>query len=130
MTPPRRRCFVLATSKLSFLLLTPRLLDTLEGYWNTDGALADETLAIIINVTEAGPVEQSFTVFSVDATGSVIFGASGASFTVNGIGQYVLPVDIATFKRVDPRLAGFRIAAATQLDTPMNYHAWISQIKS
>ncbi len=109
-------------------------LDALDGYWNTEGELADQTLAVIINVTDidSGDGDETYGLAVNGTRGGgitvpeVVFG----SITVTEVGQYVIPCDIATAKRLADNLAGIEIAATIAGTTPsITFHAWIGQIK-
>ena len=51
----------------------PYILDQLDGYWNTEGELADQTFALVVNVTEveASASTGTFTLDTVIATDAV-----------------------------------------------------------
>lgn len=81
---------------------TPYALDQLNGYWNTQGELADQTFAVVINVDSIDTTTGDETyVFSLQFGDAVGFG-SGTTIThriaVTGPGQYVALVDIDTVK--------------------------------
>ncbi|USM11593.1 minor capsid [Citromicrobium phage vB_CbaS-RXM] len=108
-------------------------LDKLDGYWNTDGELADETLAVIVNVTALdtadGDETYSLALQPLDGAGAALTGVSLGTLPIKGIGQYVLLVDAATVKQCGD-LSALRIAATVAGTTPsITFHAWMSQIK-
>lgn len=109
-------------------------LDKLEGYWNTAGELADETLAVVINVTDVdtttGDETYSLTLQAVDSSGSVLGNVTLGGFVVPGIGQYVLLLDVPTIQSIQSGLSGLRLALDVGGTTPsITYHAWLTQIK-
>lgn len=111
------------------------VLDTVQGYWNVDGELADETLAVIVNVTEidatTGDETVTFELKATDAAGVVQTEAVLGSLTVNKVGQYVFLVDAASVKLAAEDFGGLVITATLAGTTPsVGYHAWMSQIKA
>lgn len=110
------------------------VLDKLDGYWNTKGELADETLAVIVNVVAADRTTGNETyvldLVATDGAGNAQTAVNLGGVTVTGPGQYVILVDVATQKLVDADFAGLRLATTLAGTTPsLTYHAWISQIK-
>jgi hypothetical protein len=110
------------------------VLDKLDGYWNVQGELADETLAVIVNVTdvETGAADEvyTFALKATDGAGSVQAEAVLGSLEINAVGQYVFLVDAATVKQVAD-FGGLTITATLAGIAPsITFHSWMSQIKA
>lgn len=113
---------------------TEVVLDQLDGYWNTAGELADETVAVIVNVTAidatTGDETYSFALKATDGASAVQASVGLGTLAVNKTGQYVFLVDVATAKLCDSDVAGLIVTATLAGTTPsIAYHAWMSQIK-
>ncbi len=109
------------------------VLDTLKGFWNTAGELADETFAIVINVTDldatTGDETYSLAAKATNAAGVVNNAAALGTLAINAVGQYVILVDAATVKKVASNFGGVKLTATLAGTTPsITYHSWISQI--
>jgi hypothetical protein len=112
---------------------TEVVLDEVKGYWNTAGELADETVAVIVNVTAldeaTGDETYDFTLKATDGAGTVQIANLGTIRT-GAVGQYVFLLDVATLKLVDGDVGGLLLALDVSGTTPsITYHAWMSQIK-
>lgn len=109
------------------------VLDALDGYWNTAGELADETLAVVINVTAldetTGDETYDFTLKATNAAGVPQIVNLG-TLRVPAVGQYVLLLDVPTLKRVDADVGGLELSLDVSGTTPsITYHSWLTQIK-
>ena len=108
-------------------------LDQVLGYWTDTNELADETLAVVINV-------ESFDVSDADETyvltleaGPVGFGSAVTigTITVAATGQHVILVDVPTLKLQGVTLAALRVKATLGGTTPiLGYSAFMTQIKA
>lgn len=113
---------------------TEIVLDGLDGYWNTEGELADETFAVVINVTAittSGDATYSFAVTGTDGAAGALTGVTLGTLGITAIGQYVVPVDVATIKQADNDFGGVKVALTVGGTTgkSVTYHAWLAQIK-
>lgn len=105
-------------------------LDKLDGYWNTEGELADQTFAVAINVTDVDTVtgDETYTLelqFGDDAafTNSV----KTHSAVVTGPGQYVFLVDIDTVTALLDDASHMRLAGTLAGTTPsITLVSWIA----
>lgn len=105
-------------------------LDKLDGYWNTEGELADQTFAVVVNVLSldqtTGDEEYALNlVFGDDAafTNSVVT----HTLTVAAPGQYALLVDIDTVVAMLEGTSHMRLALDVTGTTPViDFHAWIA----
>lgn len=109
------------------------VLDKLDGYWNVDGELADETLAVIVNVTDintSGDATYTFALGATDGEGAPEAAATLGSLVVTEVGQYVFLVDAATVAKVAD-FGGLQIGVTIGGTSGQSiaYHAWMSQIK-
>ena len=109
------------------------VLDKLDGYWNVAGELADETLAVVLNVTgldaTTGDETYTFALKATDGEGGVEAAAALGTIAVTEVGQYVFLVDAATVAKVAD-FGGLVITATLSGTTPsIAFHAWMSQIK-
>ncbi len=114
--------------------LGPVKLDALDGYWNTNGELADQTLAVILNVvdidTTDGDEAYPFIVAASDGDDVMLTGNEFGTIEVTEIGQYVLPLDIPTALQLDPTTAGLMLFAGPSGTTPsITFHAWVGMVK-
>jgi len=105
-------------------------LEQLDGYWNTENELADQTFAVVVNVdaidTTTGDETYVLTlVFGDDAA----FSASTVThtLTLTGTGQHVLLVDFDTVRGLLSTAAFMKITATLGGTTPiLDYHAFIA----
>lgn len=104
---------------------TPLVLDLLTGYWTT-GELADQTLAVVANVTALDKTTGDETyVLNVATNNNVIVGTA----TVKSTGQYVILLDMGTVKKADPTVTSLRLDIDVSGTTPIiNFHSWIANI--
>lgn len=103
-------------------------LDQLDGYWNTQGELADTTFAIVVNVNAIDTTSDETYLLELEA-GPVGFGSSIKThrLPVNKTGQYVMLVDIDTIKHMKADVAALRIAATLGGTTPsLDFTAFIA----
>lgn len=103
-------------------------LDKLQGYWTDGNELADQTLAVIVNVLKADFTtgDETYKVDLVTNNGIVI-----ATAKVTGVGQYVLFVDGNTLHQSDAVAASIHVAATLGGTTPiLNYAAWLGEYVS
>lgn len=104
-------------------------LDKLDGYWNTEEELADQTFAVVVNVdaidTTTGDEEYVLSlVFGDDA--AFTNSASTHSLAVTETGQYVFLVDFDTVSALVEGVSFMRIALDVTGTTPIiNYYSWI-----
>lgn len=105
-------------------------LDQLDGYWNNQEELADQTFAVVVNVDALDFADDDETY-----TLTLVFG-NDASFTANvtthtlavtSTGQHVLLVDLDTVRMLLPDATHMRITATLAGTTPsLDYHAYIA----
>lgn len=102
-------------------------LDQVLGYWNEDGELADETFAVIINVTMLTG-ELNLGVSFHDAAGDSIPAAGlGGSMVTTATGQFVFLFDAPTLRLIAPNAVGVSVFGYSSVDfDPFNCHAWMS----
>lgn len=109
------------------------VLDELDGYWNTEGELADETLAIVVHVTAIDRSTGDETYSIVPQFGPVGFASNVVYGGLNGItkpGQYVILVDVDTVKAIKDDVAALRLSVDVGGTTPsITFKAWISGIQ-
>lgn len=106
----------------------PLTLDTLQGYW-TDGELADQTFAVVVNVTALDRTtgDETYTL-------ELEFGPAGFAgaekthkLVVTATGQYVFLVDLDTVKAVQADVAQVRLVGTLAGTTPsVTLHAFIA----
>lgn len=97
------------------------VLDTLDGYWNTNNELADSTFAVVINVNAADTTTGDEAYVLNLVAGPVGFATSTVvgTVTVTGTGQYVILVDADTVRKSAPTAAALRIDADVAGTTPV-----------
>lgn len=108
------------------------VLDTLQGYW-TSGELADQTFAVVVNVTAIDRTTGDET-YKLDLqagpsgfASNVVVGTLAAITTV---GQYVILVDADTVKAIKADADAIRLVLDVAGTTPsITYHAWISGVQ-
>lgn len=111
-------------------------LDALNGYWNTDGELADKTLAVVVNVTDVDPDGT----YDIELqAGPVGFASNKVIGVLKGItaeGQYVLLVDVATAQALKADTEALRLnVVVTDTDGAgagvpgIAFHSWIAGIQ-
>ena len=96
------------------------VLDTLDGYWNTNNELADSTFAVVINVNALDEATGDETYVLNLVAGPVGFGTSTVVGTVRVVetGQYVILVDADTVRKSVPNAAALRIDVDVTGTTP------------
>lgn len=95
-------------------------LDKLDGYWNTEGELADTTFAVVVNVSALDTTTGDETyVLNLEA-GPVGFATSlvVGRLTITEPGQYVILVDIDTVVKQKADTAALRLSADVGGTTP------------
>ena len=107
---------------------TALALDKVLGYWNTSSnELADSTFAIAINVeeTDEGTGDETYVIELEAGPSGFATSIKTGKVTVNGPGQYVIPVDIDTLKAQKSDIAAIRLAVTIGGTTPsIKLHAW------
>lgn len=106
----------------------PIKLDELDGYWNEDGYLADQTFAVAVNVTEVTitdggpiPVYLGFTDGVEEILTQTVF--------VSSTGQFVFLVDIDTVKAGLPTATEMYIATGVEdggIGATITLYSWIA----
>lgn len=108
-------------------------LDQLDGYWNTQGEVADVTFAIIVHVTAIDRANADETYSIVPQFGPAGFATNVVYGGLNGItktGQYVILVDLDTVKAIKADVAALRLAVDVGGTTPsITFKAWIAGIQ-
>lgn len=101
-------------------------LDTLTGYWTPGTELADQTFAVVANVTKVDHTTGDETyVLNLTTNNNVVV----ATAKVNKVGQYVLFVDTQTLRLSDPTAASISLDADVGGTTPiLNFHAFLTAV--
>lgn len=112
---------------------TEVVFDKMEGQWNKANEIADDTLAVVINVTAidkaTGDETYTFALKATDGAGAVKASVGLGSLVISKVGQYVLLVDTATAKLIDNTVGGLKLTATLAGTTPsITFHSWMSQI--
>lgn len=96
------------------------VLDTLDGYWNTNNELADSTFAVVINVNALDEVTGDETYVINLVAGPVGFATSTVvgTVTVTETGQHVILVDVDTVRKSVPNAAALRLNVDVSGTTP------------
>lgn len=109
------------------------VLDALEGYWNTNGELADKTFAVVIHVTALDTSSADETYAINLQAGPVGFASNvviGTLPSITKTGQYVILVDINTVKALKADAAAIRLVTDVGGTTPsIDFYAWISGVQ-
>lgn len=112
-------------------------LDEVLGYWTDANELADETLAIVINVEAADATtgDETYTLVATcgadGAGGNDLNAIEVGTVEVEGPGQYVLLVDVPTVKLQYAAANTIGISATLAGTTPsLTYAAFMTQIKA
>lgn len=104
------------------------VLDQLDGHWNVLNELADQTFAVVVNVTALDQTTGDETYALNLVFGNAAFAASRVThtLTVTKPGQYVFLVDIDTVRAMLASADRFRIALDVAGTTPsIDFHAWL-----
>ena len=103
-------------------------LDQLDGYWNIEGELADQTFAVVVNVEALGTANgDEVYAFALEFGSDSGFGdgSDAQVLEVTQPGQYVFLVDIDTLKACNAGLSHIRVTAALAGTGPtVTYKAW------
>lgn len=107
-------------------------LDQLDGYWNTQEELADQTFAVVANVTAAdfANADETYTL-GLQFGDAADFGGDNVTLTtipVIAVGtQLVFLVDVDTVRAALPGATHMRIVATLGGTTPsLDYYAWLA----
>jgi hypothetical protein len=97
------------------------VLDTLDGYWNTNNELADSTFAVVINVNQLDETTGDETYVLNLVAGPVGFATSTVvgTVTVRETGQHVILVDVDTVRKSVANAEALRIAVDVTGTTPI-----------
>lgn len=105
-------------------------LDQLDGYWNTEGELADQTFAVVVNIDDIEVGDDEEYAVSLQFGDDAAFTNSVTTHTaaVTGTGQIAFLVDIDTVKALLADATHMRLAldvTATNGSPSLTYYAWI-----
>lgn len=109
---------------------TTLALDKLEGYWNTEGELADQTFAVAINIDDAVTTagDEVYTLgleFGDDAAFTNAVTTHTAAVT--GTGQIAFLVDVDTVRALLADASHMRLTGTLAgLAPSIELHAWIA----
>ncbi|UIS25207.1 putative minor capsid protein [Erythrobacter phage vB_EliS-L02] len=105
-------------------------LEQLDGYWNTEEELADQTFAVVVNVDalDTANADETYVltlVFGDDAAFSN--SVTTHTLTLAGTGQHVFLVDFDTVRALLSDATHMKITATLGGTTPsLDYHAFIA----
>ena len=106
-------------------------LDQLDGYWNTEGELADQTFAVVANVTgiELGDDETYELALQFGDDAAFTTAVTTHTAAVSGTGQIAFLVDIDTVKAILSDATHMRLALDVEAATgspSIEFYSWIA----